>query len=267
MERAERLFYETIEKNLEPVTKKDAALLSEVGIHAWPVFKFTKGKHTVAVYAYEDERKNRYVVRFTAEKTPLRNEKKAALLIKHGFCVAEFFRNVDISGKNLRAKNRFITYCDITRWVGYDFSIRIAAAVMLLEKGDYNSKKDIVAKANDILLDVGAAAGKVFGALYKESMLYTDFRARNLAGLGKEACFFDLHGESVMQIKNKTETLRQGDNFFKDIKTVIEPLAKDPHRRKYIVTLLKNAFLAAVKGSGSDVALITDVEQNISKWG
>lgn len=95
-----RLFYKTIEKNLEKITEDDRGLLAEVGIEEYPFFKFTKGSNTAVVYGYERGRK-RLVIRFKSPDDPPYDMAAAGFLKKKKFCVAKFSGGADISDRQL----------------------------------------------------------------------------------------------------------------------------------------------------------------------
>lgn len=265
----ERLFLKTATK-LEELTKQDLSLLKNVGITN-PFFKTEQGFNTIVVYGYKEGRK-RFVAKFKNPNDPKFDEEMAKKLMKK-FCVSEFFGDFDVSDKNLKylkmGNELSISSWEKEKWIGYDYSIRILAAVSLLSKCNLDMRSETGKTAEKIILQVGIASGKTFGKLYNNGLVYDEFRPDNLAG-EDEACFFDIHGRGTKKAfwltKEIKVYLESAGSFFRFVKATAFSQLKDEKSRNLFGAIIKRAFLEGLKLSGTDKTLIKKVSENIGAW-
>jgi len=260
----ERLFYEAIKQQVEPITREDVALLGQIGVQEYPFFKFTEGGNSIVVFGYEKDGA-RFVVRLKEQDALGFNIGIYTKLEKWGIGVAGFFGSFPACGKKLtyiKNKKRVPVFCyEVAEWVGYDFAIQARAAVSLLERCNFNIETALGAAAYKTLQKIGFVSGQTFGLLHRRGLLYLDFTYHNLAG-DATVRFFDIHGDAFKRSPSVDDCVLVCYSFFK----YADWYPENEEHRKWLFVALKNEFVRGLDSAEADGTIAKKIERDSHLW-
>lgn len=186
---------DNFKRKSEAIRDEDLAVLKKIGIPHYPFFKFTEGGNSIVVYAYEEKHRKLVVklkeVRPKGTTHTLFDTKIAKKLAQEGFDVVEFL-GVNVAPPGTAYRGKAVTHYEITKWIGYDFDIRMESAIYALAQESFNEEARLGAAAIELLKEDMLEVGELVGRLFKHHILYADIKPRNLARNGGRIVLFDI---------------------------------------------------------------------------